>query len=113
MQALSTPSSAGLKPQIVVDEDIVDFKQIDKVLSELAAMSGRWNLFRKFLFDSLSVIYSPSFYFPGVADPENSLSCRTMNLIQELRVVSHIRWIGKILRMMENKAHQKYRKSSK
>ena len=38
------------------DEDIVDVKQIDKVLSELGAMSGRWNLFRKFLFDRLSVI---------------------------------------------------------
>jgi hypothetical protein len=57
LQALSASSSAGLRPQTVVDEDIVDVKQIDKVSSELAAMSGRWNLFRKFLFDSLSVIY--------------------------------------------------------
>ena len=61
LQALSTPSSVGLKPQTVVDEDIVDVKQIDRVLSELAAMSGRWNLFRKFLFDRLSVIYHPLF----------------------------------------------------
>lgn len=37
------------------DEDTVDAREIDKVLSELAAMSGRWNLFRKFLFDRLSV----------------------------------------------------------
>ena len=57
LQALSAPPSAGLRPQAVVDEDIVDVKQIDKVSSELAAMSGRWNLFRKFLFDRLSVIY--------------------------------------------------------
>lgn len=56
LQALSAPSSAGFKPQTIVDEDIVDVKQIDKVLSELGAMSGRWNLFRKFLFDRLSVI---------------------------------------------------------
>lgn len=37
------------------DEDIVDAREIDKALSELAAISGRWNLFRKFLFDRLSV----------------------------------------------------------
>lgn len=68
LQALSAPSSVELKPQTVVDEDIVDVKQIDKVLSELAAMSGRWNLFRKFLFDRLSVIYSlppPEVPHPG------------------------------------------------
>jgi hypothetical protein len=57
LQALGTPHSLGLRPQTVIDEDIVDVKQIDKVLSELAAMSGRWNLFRKFLFDRLSVTY--------------------------------------------------------
>ena len=57
LQALSTPASAVFKPQTIIDEDIVDVKQIDKVLSELAAMSGRWNLFRKFLFDRLSVIH--------------------------------------------------------
>jgi hypothetical protein len=57
LQALSTPSSLGFKAQTIIDEEIVDVKQVDKVLSELAAMSGRWNLFRKFLFDRLSVIY--------------------------------------------------------
>ena len=57
LRALSAPSSTGLRPQAIVDEDIVDVKQIDRVLSELAAISGRWNLFRKFLFERLSVIY--------------------------------------------------------
>lgn len=57
LRTLSTPSSTGFKPQTTVDEEIVDVKQIDKVLSELAAISGRWNLFRKFLFDRLSVIH--------------------------------------------------------
>jgi hypothetical protein len=57
LQTLSAPTSVGFRPQTIVDEDIVDVKQIDKVLSELAAMSGRWNLFRKFLFDRLSVVY--------------------------------------------------------
>jgi len=71
LRALGAPSSAGLRPQTIIDEDIVDVKQIDKVLSELAAMSGRWNLFRKFLFDRLSVIYplSP----PHVSQPGNPL----------------------------------------
>lgn len=55
LQTLGAPSSAGFRPQTTIDEDVVDVKQIDKVLSELAAMSGRWNLFRKFLFDRLSV----------------------------------------------------------
>jgi hypothetical protein len=70
LQALSAPSSAVLRPQTIIDEDIVDVKQIDKVLSELAAISGRWNLFRKFLFDRLSVIHplSP----PRVSQPGNS-----------------------------------------
>ena len=58
LRALSTPHSAGFKPQTVIDEDVIDVKQIDKALSELAAMSGRWNLFRKFLFDRLSVTRS-------------------------------------------------------
>lgn len=57
LRALNIPSSTGFKPQTIVDEEMVDVKQIDKVLSELAAMSGRWNLFRKFLFDRLSVIH--------------------------------------------------------
>ena len=57
LRALSASPALGLRPQLIVDEDIVDVKQIDKVLSELAAISGRWNLFRKFLFDRLSVMY--------------------------------------------------------
>jgi len=69
LQTLSSPSSVGFRPQTIVDEDIVDVKQIDKVLSELAAMSGRWNLFRKFLFDRLSVIYSLSPYTSSSGNP--------------------------------------------
>jgi COG4 transport protein. len=37
------------------DEDVVDPREIDKVLTELAGMAGRWNLFRKFLSESLKV----------------------------------------------------------
>ncbi|KAG6868996.1 hypothetical protein C0993_005654 [Termitomyces sp. T159_Od127] len=35
------------------DETKVDQREIDKVLSELAGMIGRWSLFRKFMVDSL------------------------------------------------------------
>ncbi|KAI8998959.1 COG4-domain-containing protein [Trametes punicea] len=35
------------------EEDLVDLREIDKVLSESAGMSGRWGLFRKFMHDRL------------------------------------------------------------
>jgi len=40
-------------PSTTPDEDVVDPREIDKVLSELAGITGRWNLFRKFLSESL------------------------------------------------------------
>ena len=43
-------------PSINPEEAIVDPREIDKVLSEVAGMVGRWSLFRKFLAESLSVI---------------------------------------------------------
>ncbi|KAI0328076.1 COG4-domain-containing protein [Cubamyces sp. BRFM 1775] len=36
-----------------MDEDFVDPREIDKVLSEAAGMSGRWGLFRKFMHERL------------------------------------------------------------
>ncbi|KAF8919450.1 COG4 transport protein-domain-containing protein [Mucidula mucida] len=36
------------------DEDVVDPREIDKALVEVAGMAGRWNLFRKFLYESVS-----------------------------------------------------------
>ena len=42
-------------PSTTPDEDVVDPREIDKVLSELAGITGRWNLFRKFLSESLKV----------------------------------------------------------
>ena len=38
-----------------VEVDEVDPREIDKTLSEIAGMSGRWNLFRKFLVEQLQV----------------------------------------------------------
>ncbi|KAF5386630.1 hypothetical protein D9615_001767 [Tricholomella constricta] len=43
-------SPASMNP----DESTVDPREIDKVLSELAGMIGRWSLFKKFLIESLS-----------------------------------------------------------
>ncbi|KAI0781305.1 COG4-domain-containing protein [Trametes elegans] len=36
-----------------IDEDLIDPREIDKVLSEAAGMGGRWGLFRKFMHDRL------------------------------------------------------------
>ncbi|THH27626.1 hypothetical protein EUX98_g6565 [Antrodiella citrinella] len=43
-------TASGTQP---VDEEIVDPREIDKVLSEVAGMAGRWSMFRKFLYDRL------------------------------------------------------------
>ncbi|KAI0807010.1 COG4-domain-containing protein [Fomes fomentarius] len=53
----ATPLSTGVQKQTTTlaadDEDAVDPREIDKVLIEVAGMSGRWGLFRKFLHDRL------------------------------------------------------------
>lgn len=38
-----------------MEEDIVDAREIDRVLTEVAGMAGRWSLFRKFLYERLRV----------------------------------------------------------
>lgn len=40
-------------PPSAIDEEVVDPREIDKALTETAQMSGRWSLFRKFLFERL------------------------------------------------------------
>ncbi len=53
-----------------VDEDVVDAREIDKVLTEVAAIGGRWSLFRKFLYDRLKA--STTYYHAQIkgADSE-------------------------------------------
>ncbi|KAJ7135036.1 COG4 transport protein-domain-containing protein [Mycena crocata] len=46
-------NSRRQQPSMAPDEDLVDPREIDKVLSEVAGMAGRWNLFKKFLSESL------------------------------------------------------------
>lgn len=43
------------KLQASSEEFTIDPREIDKVLSELAGMIGRWHLFKKFLFEDLKV----------------------------------------------------------
>ena len=50
--ALSTPRK---QTSTAIDVDEVDPREVDKVLSEIAGMSGRWHLFRKFLVEQLQV----------------------------------------------------------
>lgn len=52
----TVPLSASRKQfSTAVEMDEVDPREVDKTLSEIAGMSGRWNLFRKFLVEQLQV----------------------------------------------------------
>lgn len=48
------PSAAAANPP-PVEEPMVDVKEVDGVLQEIAQISGRWQLFRRFLYARLSV----------------------------------------------------------
>jgi len=48
-------SSSQITRRPTVNDDGTDPRDIDKVLSELAAMVGRWHLFKRFLTDALKV----------------------------------------------------------
>lgn len=56
LQLSETSGSASRKQsaQYDVDEE-VDPREINKVLTEAAGMSGRWSIFRKFMHDRLKV----------------------------------------------------------
>lgn len=49
-------SSGPPRKQLSGDDIAVDPREIDKVLSEVAGMIGRWQLFKRFLFDALKVM---------------------------------------------------------
>ena len=44
----------------IPEEDAVDAREIDKVITEVAGMGGRWGMFRKFLYERLKVSYPHS-----------------------------------------------------
>ena len=54
-----------------VEMDEVDPREIDKTLSEIAGMSGRWNLFRKFLVEQLQVCTHAERPFLAFLDNDN------------------------------------------
>ena len=52
------PPTAGIQRSVSIaadEEDLVDPREVDKVVSEAAGMSSRWGLFRKFMHDRLKV----------------------------------------------------------
>lgn len=51
----SAPIRRAASQMSNVEEDIVDAREIDRVLTEVAGMAGRWSLFRKFLYERLRV----------------------------------------------------------
>lgn len=52
---ISNSISTPRKQTTTVEMDEVDPREMDKTLSEIAGMSGRWYLFRKFLVEQLQV----------------------------------------------------------
>ncbi|CAK5279533.1 unnamed protein product [Mycena citricolor] len=46
-------SSSRRQPPVTMDEESLDPRDIDKVVSEVAGMTGRWNLFKKFVSENL------------------------------------------------------------
>jgi hypothetical protein len=50
-----SPITRKQPSQLAVSDDDVDPREIDKALTEVAGMAGRWSLFRKFLTDNLKV----------------------------------------------------------
>ncbi|KAJ7191082.1 COG4 transport protein-domain-containing protein [Mycena pura] len=51
--SMTASSSTRRHPPSAADEETIDPREIDKVLSEAAGMAGRWNLFKKFLSENL------------------------------------------------------------
>ena len=49
------PPNTRRPQQAAVQEEAIDPRDIDKVITEAAGMASRWNLFRRFLFDRLKV----------------------------------------------------------
>lgn len=37
------------------EEPVIDMRETDKILSEIAGMLGRWSLFKRFLLESMNV----------------------------------------------------------
>ncbi|KAJ7694072.1 COG4 transport protein-domain-containing protein [Mycena rosella] len=96
---ISATNSRRQAPSTAVEEDVVDPREIDKVLSEVAGMAGRWNLFKKFLSESLrgsakeaDDIPDPSSSAPEQGSPEvSTLEATTSHcLFEDILVARYI-----------------------
>ncbi|KAI0029318.1 COG4 transport protein-domain-containing protein [Vararia minispora EC-137] len=58
--SVSSPVNVRRAPQAILQEEVVDQREIDKVITEAAGMASRWHLFRRFLYDRLNVRQSVS-----------------------------------------------------
>jgi len=52
-QTLTTPAPPIRRVVSAAEEDVVDAREVDKVLTEISGMGGRWGMFRKFLYDRM------------------------------------------------------------
>lgn len=59
--AYAAPSQPGRKPTMPQPDDLVDPREIDQFLTELAGMAGRWSLFERFL-DARLRVRAPVLY---------------------------------------------------
>ncbi|KAL4064326.1 COG4 transport protein-domain-containing protein [Scleroderma citrinum] len=74
LSTLGSNAARKLHPQPVTNEDDgPDPREIDKTLSEIAGMCGRWNLFRKFLVEQLQPFEDLLEPPQGNAEPQVSL----------------------------------------
>ncbi|KAK0210472.1 COG4 transport protein-domain-containing protein [Desarmillaria ectypa] len=88
-----------------LDEEGIDPREIDKVLIEAASMAGRWNLFRKFLCESMTTS-SESTEVP-VETPKLSLdSTKSHHLFEGLLTTYYIPMEMWYTRTIMDKAHR-------
>ncbi|KAF8502545.1 COG4 transport protein-domain-containing protein [Hysterangium stoloniferum] len=107
-----SPSSRKQMPTSAEDE--IDPRDVDRVLSELAGMAGRWGLFRRFLCDRLKDYSGDGPSVPSVQDgtqvqasPALLLiqACSTASLIDELLTRYYLPLEIWYLRVTTDKAH--------
>ncbi|KAK0441157.1 COG4 transport protein-domain-containing protein [Desarmillaria tabescens] len=89
------------------DEEGIDPREIDKVLVEAASMAGRWNLFRKFLCESMTEDSSSESTEAPVETPTLSLdSTKSHHLFEDLLTTYYIPMEMWYTRTIMDKAHR-------
>ncbi|KAK0483336.1 COG4 transport protein-domain-containing protein [Armillaria novae-zelandiae] len=89
------------------DEEGIDPREIDKVLVEAASMAGRWNLFRKFLSESMTEDSSSESAEVAMETPKLSLeSTKSHHLFEDLLTTYYIPMEMWYTRTIMDKAHR-------